>query len=28
VDCKKLLKHPERDVPIYPGDKIQVNKRF
>jgi polysaccharide export outer membrane protein len=28
VNCVKAIKHPELDVPIYPGDRIQVGRRF
>jgi protein involved in polysaccharide export with SLBB domain len=28
VNCIKAIKHPELDIPIYPGDKIQVGRRF
>jgi len=28
VNCVKAIRHPELDVPIYPGDKIQVGRRF
>src|SRR5579872_5889166 len=27
VDCKKALRNPELDPPVYPGDKIYVPKR-
>jgi hypothetical protein len=28
VNCNKAITHPELDIPIYPGDKIQVGRRF
>ena len=28
VNCVKILKNPKLDVPIYPRDKIYVNKRL
>lgn len=28
VDCKKALKDPSKDVPIYPGDDVYVPKKF
>ena len=28
VNCVKAIKHPELDVPIYPGDRIWVGRRF
>jgi protein involved in polysaccharide export with SLBB domain len=28
INCIKAIKHPELDIPIYPGDKIQVGRRF
>lgn len=28
VDCKKALKRPELDLPVYPDDKVQVDMRF
>lgn len=27
-DCVKALKHPELDLPVFPGDQILVHKRF
>jgi protein involved in polysaccharide export with SLBB domain len=28
VNCIEVLKHPEMDPPVYPGDKIDVPRRF
>jgi polysaccharide export outer membrane protein len=28
VNCVDALKHPEKDLPVYPGDRIQVGRRF
>jgi protein involved in polysaccharide export with SLBB domain len=28
VNCLKAIKHPELDLPIYPGDRIFVSRRF
>jgi protein involved in polysaccharide export with SLBB domain len=28
VNCIQAIKHPEKDVPIYPGDRIWVGRRF
>jgi protein involved in polysaccharide export with SLBB domain len=28
VDCKKALKDPSKDLPVYPGDKIHVPQRI
>jgi protein involved in polysaccharide export with SLBB domain len=28
VDCEKALKDPKRDLPIYPGDQIEVKRRL
>jgi polysaccharide export outer membrane protein len=28
IDCVKALKRPELDLPVYPGDKIYVPRRF
>jgi protein involved in polysaccharide export with SLBB domain len=28
VNCVEAIRHPERDVPIYPGDRIWVGRRF
>jgi protein involved in polysaccharide export with SLBB domain len=28
VNCVKAIAHPELDLPVYPGDKIQVGRRF
>lgn len=28
IDCKKVLDHPELDPPVYPGDKIDVPRRY
>jgi protein involved in polysaccharide export with SLBB domain len=27
-DCKKALKNPEKDLPVYPGDQVFVKKRI
>jgi polysaccharide biosynthesis/export protein VpsN len=28
VNCVEAIKHPEKDLPIYPGDRIWVGRRF
>jgi protein involved in polysaccharide export with SLBB domain len=28
VNCIEAIKHPEKDIPIYPGDRIWVGRRF
>lgn len=28
INCRKAVNNPKLDVPIYPGDKIQVGRRF
>jgi protein involved in polysaccharide export with SLBB domain len=28
VNCVKALKHPEQDLPVYPGERIFVDRRF
>ena len=28
VNCVQAIKHPEKDVPIYPGDRIWVERRY
>lgn len=28
VNCVEVLDHPEKDPPVYPGDKIDVPRRF
>jgi polysaccharide biosynthesis/export protein len=28
VNCIKAIKHPELDLPVYPGDRIFVQRRF
>jgi polysaccharide export outer membrane protein len=28
VNCVKAIKHPDLDIPIYPGDRIFVQRRF
>ncbi len=28
VNCIEVLKHPEKDPPVYPGDKVDVPRRF
>jgi len=28
MNGKDALKHPERDIPVYPGDTVHVNRRF
>ncbi len=28
INCVKALDHPELDIPVYPGDKIFVNRRL
>jgi len=28
VNCVKAISHPEQDVPVYPGDRIWVGRRF
>jgi protein involved in polysaccharide export with SLBB domain len=28
VNCRKAIGNPKLDIPIYPGDKIQVGRRF
>lgn len=28
INCVKAIAHPELDLPVYPGDKIQVGRRF
>lgn len=28
VNCKKALDHPELDLPVYPGDKLNIPKRL
>jgi polysaccharide export outer membrane protein len=28
INCLEVLKHPELDPPVYPGDKVDVPRRF
>ena len=28
INCIMIIEHPERDPPVYPGDKIDVPRRF
>lgn len=28
INCVQALKHPEKDIPVYPGDRIDVPRRW
>jgi polysaccharide export outer membrane protein len=28
INCRKAIHNPKLDIPIHPGDKIQVGRRF